>query len=311
MAQKPFANDPFGHPSKEATAGSSTTPVDNTTLESQAVEDLLRNRRLTTPCGRLHEYAVETALTTNRHAWHYRCCVVQYGIEVEERFPAIFVDRTAAITREPITEELRRQFAAEAVKKHFTRSAEVEAYLTSLLPPPTRHRSRWVLGGIMLSIVCVAAYVMAGTQLGWWPWHIQLRPPSANPPPSPKTPRTVRWDRNSLLHQSRSGQGFSLMLPTLERTPPNVPVDVTLEAPDHMRHWLRLEQSPLRLSGIAPSVMSDVSYTFFVQAKVQGETAHKLRIDFSITREAQPAPPTPPSKVDEMRLLERIQQGPR
>lgn len=310
MAQSPFHNDPFGHPTAETTPDASAAPVDNTEQKSKAVDDLLRSRQLTTSFGQLPNYTVHTNLSTNRHAWHYRCSVVQHGIEETERFPPVFVDRTVQIAKEPITEGMRRHFALEAVDKHFAKCAEVEAYLASLPPPQSRHLSRWIWGGIILSLIGLAAYAITGAQLGWWPWHLQLFPPSANPPlPSTPSP-TVRWARDAAVHQVRSGQSFSLTLPTLERTPPNVPVDITLEAQDLVRNWLRLEQSPLRLSGTAPIVPSDMTYTVSIRARVAGEADHSLRVDLTIARATAPPPPSPPPHVDEGCLLKRIRGEP-
>jgi hypothetical protein len=151
---------------------------------TQAVADLLQNKRLTHSFGVQGEWEVRTTLVANRKAWRYRSSVFVHGKEVRKDFPPIDGDRTHHIRQaEAVTEDMLAAFAREAVETHFARCASVaEPILMALIssqPSPWHSRMKTVA----LVLFCVAALATA-----YWLWKgsesVRSEQPYSNQPDS-------------------------------------------------------------------------------------------------------------------------------
>ena len=100
--------------------------------KAQAVAELLEHGILSHAFGQHGEYKVRTTMTT-RQSWQYRCCVLRHGKAIKGAFFPIIVEHqpiTPRVRIRPLgTEDMRLNFAQEAVDVHFTRCAALQEYL--------------------------------------------------------------------------------------------------------------------------------------------------------------------------------------
>jgi double zinc ribbon protein/putative Ig domain-containing protein len=159
-------------------------------------------------------------------------------------------------------------------------------------PPPLRarpHHHRLAL------VVVVSVLVAAFLPTSWWHPHqtdpetLAAAPPARQPPP-----RLVRWQSPHVSYQQPAGTPFTLPLPSLERTPEGLPVEVTCDASGDWPTWLQCDRDALRISGTAPLMAEDRTYHLIVAATTDEGSESRLSFDLTITGQATPLLPPPP-----------------
>jgi hypothetical protein len=132
-------------------------------------------------------------------------------------------------------------------------------------------------------------------------WTIGSRVDSESP--LAPLPASVRWQQLQVHYQHPAGEPFTLPLPTLERTPEGVPVEVVLETPNALASWLQLDRERLQLQGTAPITAEEQTYQLIVRAQPEHGSESRLRLYLTITGQLQlppsvtdaPSPPPPDS----------------
>lgn len=160
---------------------------------TQAVADLLRDKRLTHSFGVQGEWEVQTMLIANRQVWRYRSRVFMRGKKVSRDFPSLEGERTRHIRR---AEAVGEDIAREAVGVHFARCASVMEHIRLGLIPSQPRRWHARMKTMALVLCGVVALVTA-----YWLWKgsESLRPeqPPANQPewitPTPQLPGHWTW----------------------------------------------------------------------------------------------------------------------
>jgi hypothetical protein len=261
---------------------------------AQAVTELLQGKYLNHTYGVQREWEVRTTLVANRQAWHYRSCVLVHGKEVGEIFSPIHVDRTRQMRQAGmVTEEMLTAFANEAVEVHFSRCASVEEYslLASIYAQPLPRRFR--VRTVTLSLLCVAALAAA-----YWLWfgasgmdlerfYKRLHP------------NTVLWQSSQVSYHYPSEALFVLPLPSLERKPATLPIELTVDPANTPPAWLELDRQQLSLRGTAPRTAEGQTYRLVIRAHTPQGGESRLYVSLTITGQPAPvvpdAPPEPPA----------------
>jgi hypothetical protein len=110
-----------------------------------------------------------------------------------------------------------------------------------------------------------------------------------HPKPSPvPSPPSVRWQQLQMSYQYPAGKPFTLPLPTLERTPERVPVEVMLETSSAGANWLQLDRERLLMQGTPPITAEGQTYQLVVRAKAEGGSESQLRLSLTITGQHHP-----------------------
>jgi hypothetical protein len=256
--------------------------------KTRAVADLLHNKVLSHTVGGQGGWEVRTTLTAGRQAWRYRSSVFVHGKETGGVFPPIEVDRTRQIRQaEAVTEEMLAAFAREAVEVHSVRCASIAEYhlMASIYSQP-RSRHHWAKKAALV-FLSVAALAAAYWLWGWYN-GLSPRPPQGKPPA-----HSVRWQQLQVAYNAPRGEPFMLPLPTLERTPQGIPVDVTLEASGDRPGWLQLDRERLHIRGTPPLTAQGQTYRLIVRAHGEQGSDSRLLVLLTITGQPDQTPPTP------------------
>jgi hypothetical protein len=269
----------------EARGGLPEMPVSNPGDMACAVAHLLQDKFLTHTFGIQGEWEVRTTLVTSRQAWRCQCSVFVHGKEAKKDFSPINVDRTRQIRQaEAVTEEVVAAFAREAVEVHFTRCASVAEYsvMASIFSqlPPQHHLTKKVALVLLSVVVLLTAYLWKGSN-SMGPEQPEWKP----------SPHSVRWLPLQEAYHYPAGEPFVFPLPTLERRPEGLPVEVTLEASGDEPSWLELDRERLALRGTAPLTAADQTYRLSVRAHAEPGGDSRLLVVLTITSEPDPPPP--------------------
>ena len=165
--------------------------------KAQAVAELLEHGILSHAFGQHGEYKVRTTMTT-RQSWQYRCCVLRHGKAIKGAFFPIIVEHqpiTPRVRIRPLgTEDMRLNFAQEAVDVHFTRCAALQEYLMlSALydQAPSQSWGWYTLLVPLIGITIVVAY-------GFWAHAFRIdtgQPPgSLSPLVADRLPTREAWN---------------------------------------------------------------------------------------------------------------------
>jgi hypothetical protein len=254
---------------------------------AQAVADLLQHKSLTRTFGDQGEWEVRTTLVANRQAWRYRSGVFLHGKERKKGFPPIDVDRTRQMRQTGgVTEELLAAFAREAVEVHFARCESVKEYLTIApffeQPLPRYSRTKKV-AAVLLSVTALL------TAYWWWKGSDAVVPEQ---PGRRLPPHSLRWQPLQVAHHYPAGEPFEFPLPTLERMPEGMPIEVTLEASGDQLSWLELDRERLHIYGIAPLTAVDQTYRLLVRARDAQGIDSRLLVLLTITGRPERTTPT-------------------
>lgn len=255
---------------------------------ARAVEDLIENKFLTHTFGVQGEWEVRTTLIISRQAWRYRSSVFVHGIEVRKGFPWIDVDRTRQIRQaKAVSEEVRAVLAREAVEVHFARCACIAQYIvmaqTYAQPLPRHHGIKKVA----LVVFTVAALL---TAYGLWRGSNGVGPEQPHAKP---LPQSIQWQLLQVSYSYSAGDPFVFPLPTLERTPDGMPVEVTLEASGDEPGWLQLDRERLQIRGTAPRTAEDQTYLLILRAHAEQGSDSRLLVLLTITGQPDQLIPAP------------------
>jgi hypothetical protein len=108
-------------------------------------------------------------------------------------------------------------------------------------------------------------------------------PTLAHSPPS-----TVAWNQAAASYQLAADEPFTIPLPTLERTPAGVPVEVTLEPLGDKPSWLTFDQEYSQLSGTTPRVTKNETYALILRARAENGNESHFQLALTITAETTP-----------------------
>lgn len=280
-------DDPFGREAEGAPDAADAT--------AQAIAQLLRDHILVDTLGAQQEYEVKTMLRLNRRDWRYRCSVLRHGEELEEEFPPIVVDRTRDLTSSTaLTDEMRTVFAGEAVARHRALRQEVADYL-SLFPLPRRRLSPRV---IILSVALLCCVVLGVVSWLWWQSL------------SPLPPHLVQWAINADTYTLQADKKFTYRLPALKIVPPDLAVKITVEPSGERLDWLNVDPQQASISGTAPSLEHDKTYTLVVRAQADKSVDSQLRVALTVLgkRGAPSVLSPPPSTPEQDAILEILRQ---
>jgi hypothetical protein len=255
---------------------------------AQAVIDLMQNKCLSHTCGVQGEWEVRTTLVADRQVWRYHSRVYRHGKEARKSFPPIDVIRTGeGRPKGGVIEEILTAFAREAVEVHFARYASVAEYavMASIyLQPPSWYHGIKRVALILLSAAALLSVVAFFTADRWWrAFPIAVPVQSKRQPP----PHHIQWQTRLVSYHSLAGQRFVFPLPTLERMPNEIPVDVTLEASGDEPNWVELDRERLQLRGTAPMTTADQTHQLIVRARVERGSDSRLLVILTI--KGQPA----------------------
>ena len=308
MEYRTFDNNHTPGRATETELSSSETQSNDLLNKGRAVVYLLRNQLLLHIFG---EYEVRTTIAT-RQAWRYRCSVLRHGKEIKRDFYPIVVDRTRQMRKTAIiTEEVRLQFAMEAVDMHFSRCAALQEYikLTSLYSPPPRHGFR-PRRFVLIALLC------ATPLLAYWLWsHLNagdsrsvgqsralgvissfwnnLPPATPKQPPVKPLPRGVQWEQSQVSYELPAGSWFALLLPALSNIPEGLPVEVSLDASGQWPSWLHFARDTLTLSGKVPITEINKTFHLTFRAKTEQERDSPLQVFLTIIKQTEPLASTP------------------
>jgi Putative Ig domain len=255
---------------------------------ARAVAALLQNKFLTHTFGVHGEWEVRTTLVTSRQAWRYHSSVFVHGRESRRHFPPIDVDRTRQIRQAgAATEEMQAAFAREAVAVHSARCASVAEYIllsSTFSHPQPRQRGAKRLALVLLSItVLLTAY---------WFWQGSKNVGPEQPYQKPWS-HSIRWQPPQVSYHHPAGEPFVFSLPTLERTPNGVPVEVTYETSGDMPGWLQFDRKQLLIKGTSPLTAEDQTYRLIIRAHAEQGSDSELLILLTIIGQPSRIPPTP------------------
>jgi len=149
--------------------------------------------------------------------------------------------------------------------------------------PP--HPSRTTLIGI---VAVLAAVLLTSYQLWRHPGNTDTEQLAIEP-----LVRMLRWQQSEVFDQYPAGTQFAIYLPTLERTPDNLPVEITLDSASERPSWLQFDQDTLRISGTPPATTKNRTYNLIFHAKAEGRI--ESRLPFYLTITGQTEPPLPPA----------------
>jgi hypothetical protein len=277
MKPTSFGDNPMPRQTRSAEPDLPDLPPSQGGNKGQAVAHLLRHQELISQLG---DYEVRTTLDTYR-AWRYRCSIWRRGRELRRTFVPIVVDRTRHVrTDDLITEEMRIQFAMEAVDLHMTRWAALQKHLAQSPDPdyvPTRRRYDGILSAALVIAVGVSLLV------GYWLWsqrHTATPEPPAVESPAP----TVRWEQDQVSYALPAGKRFALLLPALENLSESVPVAVTIDVSGQRPNWLHFFLTTLVISGTAPTHAAGRTFHVIFHARPERGNASPLHVYLTITK---------------------------
>jgi hypothetical protein len=147
---------------------------------------------------------------------------------------------------------------------------------------PPRH-SRPTLIGV---VAVLAAVLLTSYQLWRHPGNVN----SGQLPVEPLV-RMLRWQQPEMFDQYPVGTQFAVYLPTLERTPDNLPVEITLNSASERPSWLQFDQDALRISGTPPITAENRTYNLIFQAKAEDTLESQLPFYLTITARTEPSLP--------------------
>jgi hypothetical protein len=245
---------------------------------AQAVADLLQHKFLTSTFGDQGEWEVRTTLVANRQAWRYQSSVFLHGKVAKKSFPSIDIDRTRRMRQtETVTQELLAEFAREAVEVHCARCESVKEYLTMASffsqPLPRYYRMKKVA----LVLLSVAALMTA-----YWGWKASNAVVPAQPDRLLPL-HSLRWQPLQVTYHHPAEEPFEFPLPTLERMPEGMPMEVTLEVSGDQPSWLQFDRERLHIHGTAPLTAANQTYRFMVRAHAEQGSDSRLLILLTIT----------------------------
>jgi Putative Ig domain len=144
------------------------------------------------------------------------------------------------------------------------------------------------------------------------PADTDAEPPFAHSPPS-----TVAWHQAATSYQLAADEPFTIPLPTLERTPASVPVEVTLEPLGDKPSWLTFDQEHSQLSGTTPRATKNETYALIFRAKVENGNESHFQLALTIMAETTPLlsprqnspEPILPNRPADANCLLKILQG--
>jgi hypothetical protein len=177
--------------------------------KAQAVAEILERGVLSHAFGQHGEYKVRTTMTTRR-TWQYCSRVLRHGKAIKGEFFPIIVEHQPPTLRGSIRplgiDDIRLDFAQEAVDVHSTRCAALREYLVlSALydRPPTQSRRWYTWYTLLAPLIGIAVVVAYGF------WAHAFRVDSGQPPRSPAPVVVV---------QLPSGEPRDVSLPGFSRT---------------------------------------------------------------------------------------------
>jgi hypothetical protein len=142
------------------------------------------------------------------------------------------------------------------------------------------------LVAIVLSVVALA--------LAYAVWRASDRV-ALEPRPRKAPPHSVQWQPSQVSYRAPAGQPFVFPLPTLERTPEGMPVEVTLDESGDAPPWLQLDPERLDIRGTAPLTTEDQTYGVVVRVRAAQGSESRLSLWLTIT--GQPEGNTPPPQL--------------
>jgi|SRR6266446_132581 len=77
----------------------------------------------------------------------------------------------------------------------------------------------------------------------------------------------VQWKQTTISYHLPTDKPFIVSLPQLQRTPDDLPVQVTLDASDSTPLWLKFDPATLTLSGMAPPTETGKTYHLIFRAR--------------------------------------------
>jgi hypothetical protein len=168
MTVIPFDERPSSQSSHAVWPKTPGSPPPDDVRKHHAVTELLEHGVLSHAFGQHREYKVRTTLTT-RPTWQYQCCVLRHGKPMKGSFLPLTVElqspKSRVRRRPPGSEDMRLNFAREAVDVHFTRCAALQEYvvLSALYDqPPLQLRRRYALLLPLVGVAVVLAYGIWG-----------------------------------------------------------------------------------------------------------------------------------------------------
>jgi hypothetical protein len=182
---------------------------------------------------------------------------------------------------------------------------------SSTPPQPLRallHQQRLRL---VASVTVLVAAFLTTYWLGGHPGYMNAEPSFV------ESPRMVRWQFPQVFYQQPAGTPFTLPLPSLERTPDSLPVEVTLNSSGDQPSWLQFDQDTLRISGTAPITREASTYHLIVDATTDDAGTGQLSLYLTIPGQAQPlllpspdsSQPTTSNRPSESNCLLKILKG--
>lgn len=258
---------------------------------ARAVADLIQNKFLSHTFGVQGEWEARTTLIISRQAWRYQSSVFVHGKEIGKGFSRIDVDRTRQIRQaKAVSEEVLAAFAREAVEVHFTRCANITEYLlrASIYSQPLLRYH-----GIKKVALVVFSVAVLLTAYGLWRGSNGVGPEQPHAKP---VPQSIQWQVLQVSYSYPAGEPFVFPLPTLERTPDGMPVEVTLEASGDEPGWLQLDRKGLYIRGTAPRTAEDQTYLLILRAHAEQGSDSRLLVLLTINGQPDrmiPAPQLP------------------
>jgi hypothetical protein len=150
-------------------------------------------------------------------------------------------------------------------------------------PPPHRRRTLVTVGLMIAAVLLTASWV--------WKHPGRLDPVSL-PPPAPS--HVVRWQEAVVSHQYPAAKPFTFSLPQLDRSPKDMPVEVTLDASGDRPSWLQFDREQLSMRGVAPGTAKDQTYRLIVRAHAAPGSDSQLLVLLTITGQPDEMAPTRP-----------------
>jgi hypothetical protein len=129
----------------------------------------------------------------------------------------------------------------------------------------------------------------------------------------------LQWEQTHVSYQYPAGELFTIRLPNLVRTPPDLPSTVTLEASNNAPNWLHFDPEKWQISATAPLTRADSPLHLTFRARAKGGVEDQLHIDLTIVKpgttsatdpKGVPGPAVPRSTLDKECLLNVLKGQP-